>query len=215
MSEAASPVGFKAAFAAGALRLRRCWRSSRWSGSARRIALVAALGPLAGLVGIAGLGVLTRAKTLLDFLVARRAVPPFYAGLALAAPIGGFALAFTGAEADPTRLPWRGAVAGVVFAALIVAPRWRAAQASALADVLATRFPAVFARVAFALMLSACGWGVAAAGLGYAALTVRDALGLGGNAGDRVMRRARWCCRSRRGACAASSGPTRRARRRG
>src|SRR5262249_52324789 len=135
--------------------------------------LVAALGPLAGLVGIAGIGVLTRAKTLLDFLVARRAVPPFYAGLALAAPIGGFAPGFGGPEADPSHLPWRGIVVGMVFAVLVGAPRWRAAQASALADVLATRFPSAFARAAFALILSACGWSLAAAGLGYAALTVR------------------------------------------
>lgn len=180
LSEAASPVGFKAAFAAGAFAfvLLAIFALERVGAPDP---LVAALGPLAGLIGIAGLGVLTRAKTLLDFLVARRDVPPFYAGLALSASIGGFALAFAGAEEDPTRLPWRGAVAGVVFAALIAAPRWRAAQASAVADVLATRFPAVFAGVAFALILSACGWGVAAAGLGYAALTVRGALNLDGN----------------------------------
>jgi Na+/proline symporter len=180
VSEAASPVGFKAAFAAGAFAfvLLAIFALERVGAPDP---LVAALGPLAGLIGIAGLGVLTRAKTLLDFLVARRDVPPFYAGLALAASIGGFALAFAGAEDDPTRLPWRGAVAGVVFAALIAAPRWRAAQASAVADVLATRFPAVFAGVAFALILSACGWGVAAAGLGYAALTVRSALNLDAN----------------------------------
>lgn len=180
MAEAA-PVGFKAAFAAGAFAfvLLAIFGLERVGAPDP---LVAALGPLAGLIGIAALGVLTRAKTLLDFLVARRDVPPFYAGLALAASIGGFALAFAGAEDDPTRLPWRGALVGVVFAALITAPRWRAAQASAVTDVLATRFPAVFASVAFGLILSVCGWGVAAAGLGYAALTVRVALGLDANA---------------------------------
>jgi Na+/proline symporter len=175
------PVGFKAAFAASAVAfvfvaifaLERVGAPDP---------LVAALGPLAALLGVAFLGVLTRAKTLLDFLVARRAVPPFYAGLALAAPIGGVALAFAGGEDDPSRLPWRGAVAGAAFAALVVAPRWRAAQASALADVLATRFPAVFVSAAFALILSACGWALAAAGLGYAALTVRGPLGLGPDA---------------------------------
>ncbi len=59
------------------------------------------------------------------------------------------------------------------------APRWRAAQASALADVFATRFPSAFARAAFALILCACGWSLAAAGLAYAALTVRASLGVG------------------------------------
>jgi Na+/proline symporter len=177
LADAAPPVGFKAAFAVAAFAFvfAAIFALERVGAPD---ALVAALGPLAGLFGIAGLGVMTRAKTLLDFLVARRAVPPLYAGLALAAPIGGFALAFAGAEEDPSRLPWRGAIAGVVIAALFVAPRWRAAQASALADVLATRFPAIFARTAFALILCVCGWGLAAAGLGYAALTVRASLGL-------------------------------------
>lgn len=177
MAEGGDPVGFKAAFAAAAFAfvvvaifaLERVGAPDP---------LVAALGPLAGLVGVAGLGVLTRAKTLLDFLVARRAVPPFYAGLALAAPVGGFALAFAGSAEDASRLPWRGVVLGIVFAALVGAPRWRAAQASALADVLATRFPAPFARAAFTLILCACGWSLAASGLGYAALTVRASLGL-------------------------------------
>ncbi len=35
------------------------------------------------------------------------------AGLALAAPIGGFALAFNGAATDPSRLPWRGVAVGL------------------------------------------------------------------------------------------------------
>src|SRR6185437_11827081 len=181
LAEAGEGVGFKAAFAAAAfvfvvvaiLALERVGAPDP---------LVVALGPLAGLIAVAGLGVLTRAKTLLDFLVARRAVPPFYAGLALAAPIGGFALAFAGAEDDASRLPWRGVAAGIVFAVLVGAPRWRAAQASALADVLTTRFPSAFTRAAFALILCACGWSLAASGLGYAALTVRASLGFGPDA---------------------------------
>ena len=64
----------------------------------------------------------------------------------------------------------------------MAAPRWRAAQASAIADVFATRFPAVFTRAAFALMLSVCGWAMAATGLGYAALTFPASLGLSANA---------------------------------
>lgn len=140
--------------------------------------LVAALGPVAALIGVAALGVLTRAKTLLDFLVARRAVPSAYAGLALAAPIGGFALAFNGAAADSARLPWRGLAAGVVLAALIVAPRFRATHASAMSDVFATRFPNLFTRVGFAITLLVCGLALAASGLGYAALTVRNSLGI-------------------------------------
>jgi Na+/proline symporter len=176
-SATAPHVGFRAAFAVAAMgvgfvAIFALERVGAPDG------LVAALGPLAGLLGIVALGVLTRAKTLLEFMVARRAVAPLYAGLALAAPIGGFALAMTGADADPTRLPWRGAIAGVVLAALIVAPGWRGAQASALADVIATRFPSVFVRTAFAVALTACGWALAASGLGYAALTAQSAFGL-------------------------------------
>ncbi len=183
MSPDAAPPAFgaKAVFAAAAfgLALAAIFALERVGAPDR---LVAALGPLAALVGVAGIGVLSRAKTLLDFLVARRAAPPLYAGLAIAAPIGGFALAFTGAASDPSRLPWRGVVAGLVIAVLLVGPRWRAAQASALADVFATRFPSVFTRVAFALLICGCGWALAAAGLGYAALTVRDSLGVSASA---------------------------------
>ena len=177
-----NPVGAKAAFALGAFALVivALFALERVGAPDR---LVAALGPIAALLGVAGLGVLTRARTLLDFLSARRAVPPFYAGLAMAAVIGGFALAFAGADDDATRLPWRGIGAGIVLSALVFAPRWRAAQASAMADVFATRFPSLFARVAFALILCACGWGLATAGIGYAALSLRDSLGVGENAG--------------------------------
>ena len=175
-----TPVGAKAAFALAAfvLAVAALFALERVGAPD---ALVVALGPLAALIGFSGLGVLTRARTLLDFLVARRAVPPFYAGLALAAVVGGFALAFAGADDDATRLPWRGVVAGIVVSVLLVGPRWRARQASAMADVFATRFPSVFARVAFSLILCVCGWGLAASGIDYAALTLRDSLGVGEN----------------------------------
>ena len=109
MSEDGSPsVAAKASFAAAvfALAVAAIFALERVGAPDR---LVTALGPLAGVVGIAALGVLTRAKTLLEFLVARRSVPPFYAGLALAAPIGGFALAFAGAvdRPDPAALARR------------------------------------------------------------------------------------------------------------
>src|SRR5436305_9549553 len=132
-----TPVGAKAAFALAAFGLAVAALFALERVGAPD-ALVAALGPLGALAGVVGLGVLTRARTLLDFLVARRAAPPFYAGLALAAVIGGFALAFAGADPDATRLPWRGVAAGVAVAALVVAPLWRARQASAVADVFAT-----------------------------------------------------------------------------
>ena len=137
-------------------------------------ALVAALGPLLGLVGLVAIGALTRARTLLDFLSARRAAPAAFAGLALAATVGGFALGFA-AAAESGEAPWRGFATGVAIAALFVAPRWRQAQASAYADVFATRFPAPFAHVGLSLVLVASGVSLAAAGLGFAALTLEAA----------------------------------------
>jgi hypothetical protein len=138
-------------------------------------ALVVALGPLLGLVGLVAIGAVTRARTLLDFLAARRAAPAAFAGLALAATVGGFALGFAATD-ESGEAPWRGFALGVAVAALFVAPRWRQAQASAMADVFATRFPAPFARARRSLVLVASGLSLAAAGLGFAALTLEAAL---------------------------------------
>ncbi len=138
-------------------------------------ALVVALGPLLGLVGLMAVGALTRARTLLDFLSARRAAPAALAGLALAATVGGFALGFAATD-EGGEAPWRGFGVGVAVAALLVAPRWRRAQASAFADVFATRFPAPFARVGLSIVLAGSGLSLAAAGLGFAALTLESAL---------------------------------------
>ena len=138
-------------------------------------ALVVALGPLLGLAGLLAVGALTRARTLLDFLSARRAVPAAFAGLALAATVGGFALGFAATD-ESGEAPWRGFAVGVAAAALVVAPHWRKAQASAFADVFATRFPSPFTRVGLAFVLVASGLSLAAAGLGFAALTLESAL---------------------------------------
>jgi hypothetical protein len=174
------PVGAKASFAAAAfaLVLIVVFALERIGAPDR---LVAALGPLAALVGIAAIGVLARARNLLEFLVAHRAAPASYAGLALAATAGGLTLALAASNANVDNLPWRGMSAGVVIAVLVVGPRWRAEQASGISDVFATHFPSAFTRVAFMVLSLACGWALAAAGLGYAALSVRDALSLSGN----------------------------------
>ena len=102
--------------------------------------VVAALGPLIAVLGLITLGLVNRTARLGDFLAARRAIPPFYAGLALPATAAGLALAFGGEAADAFA-PWPATAAGLVGAALIVGPLLRRANASAAADVLATRFP--------------------------------------------------------------------------
>ena len=58
----------------------------------------------------------------------------------------------------------RGLAIGLALAVLIVAPRFRALHASAMADIFATRFPNLFVRVGFALTLIVCGLALAAPG---------------------------------------------------
>ena len=83
--------------------------------------VVAALGPLIAVMGLVILGLLNRTARLGDFLAARRSVPPFYAGMALAATTAGLALTF-GSDAETAFAPWPAAAAGLVGAALIVGP---------------------------------------------------------------------------------------------
>jgi cation/acetate symporter len=139
--------------------------------------VVAALGPLVTVMGLVTLGLVNRTARLGDFLAARRAVPPFYSGMALAATAAGLALAF-GGEAVDVFAPWPAAAAGLVGAALIVGPLLRRANASAAADVLATRFPAAPVRLVFALVIFAVGGLTAAAGFAVAVDTLAAAAGL-------------------------------------
>lgn len=173
MSADSTPVEARALFAAALLALgfAGVFALERVGAPA---ALVVALAPLLALVGLVVIGVLTRARTLLDFLAARRAARAGFAGLALAATVGGFALGLAGAD-DAVKVPWRGFAVGVALAMLVVAPRWRAAHASSMADVFATRFPAPFARAGLSFVLIASGLSLAAAGLGVAALTFEAA----------------------------------------
>ena len=138
--------------------------------------VVAALGPLIAVIGLVVLGALNRTARLGDFLAARRAVPPFYAGMALAATAAGLALAF-GGEAANAFAPWPAAAAGLVGAALIVGPLLRRANASAAADVVATRFHAAPIRLVFALIIFVVGGLTAAAGVAAAVDALSAAIG--------------------------------------
>jgi len=139
--------------------------------------VVAALGPLVAVLGLVTLGLVNRTARLGDFLAARRAVPPFYAGLALAATAAGLALAFGGEAADAFA-PWPATAAGLVGAALIVGPLLRRANATAASDVLATRFPAAPVHLVFALAIFVVGGLTAAAGFAVAVDALAAAAGL-------------------------------------
>ena len=135
---------------------------------------VEALGPLLAFVGLCVVGIATRAPSLPDFLAARRSTPAFYGGLAFAATAAGMTIAKTSESGDLLSFPWLALAGGLAGAALIVAPGVRAANASAVADVLATRYPATPLRVAFAILLFCIGLSTALAGFDLSA----DALSL-------------------------------------
>ncbi len=118
---------------------------------------VEALGPLLAFLGLAVVGVSTRAASLPDFLAARRSTPSFYGGLALAAAAAGAAIGETSDASNLISFPWLGMAGGLVGAALIVATSIRAANASAIADVLATRYPSPLTRAVFTLVLFVAG----------------------------------------------------------
>jgi cation/acetate symporter len=139
--------------------------------------VVAALGPLVAVLGLITLGLVNRTGRLGEFLAARRAVPPFYSGLAWAATAAGLALAFGGDAADAFA-PWPAAAAGLVGAALIVGPLLRRANASAAADMLATRFQAGPIRFVFGLTILVVGGLTAAAGFAAAVDALAAAAGL-------------------------------------
>jgi hypothetical protein len=126
--------------------------------------LVEALGPLVALVGLAIIGVMNRTARHVDFLAARRAIPPAYGGLAFAAAALGLAVALGAGPSGRSLLPWPAVAVGLVGAALIVGPLVRRANASALSDVLATRFPWAPTRWALAVALWCAGVLTATAG---------------------------------------------------
>ncbi len=126
--------------------------------------LVEALGPLIALFGLMIIGVATRTARLADFLAARRAVPPIYGGLAFAATAAGLVAALESGANGRSPLPWPAVALGLAGAALIVGPLIRRASATALSDLLATRFPAAPTRWALAVALWVVGVLTATAG---------------------------------------------------
>lgn len=142
-------------------------------------AFVQALGPLFALLALGVIGALTRAPSLIDFLAARRSAPPLYCGLAFAATAAGLIAAVSSGPGGAATPPWLGVATGLAGAALIVGPAIRAAKASALADVLATSFPANSTRLAFSILLGSIGFLTAIAGFDLATNTLMAAVGTG------------------------------------
>lgn len=122
--------------------------------------LVQALGPLFALSAVALLGVLTRSTRVPTFFIADRAVPAPYGGLAFAA----FAAGLVFCLGPDSPMPLAGVAAGLCLSGWIVGPLLRASGASALSDLLATRFPNPLLKAVFTGLLLAIGVFVAAAG---------------------------------------------------
>ncbi len=141
--------------------------------------LVTALGPLLALATLAVIGAAARAPNIMDFLTARRAMPAIYSGLAFAAVALGLLFCLGSGAAEGHALPWRGAIVGIVAAALLAGPRWRFENASALSDVLASYFPSAPTRALFAIAAAAAGFATAIAGFALAAKTLQVALNIG------------------------------------
>jgi Na+(H+)/acetate symporter ActP len=122
--------------------------------------LVQALGPLFALSAVALLGVLTRSTRVPTFFIADRAIPAPYGGLAFAAFAAGLVLCL----GPDSPMPFAGVAIGLGLSGWIVGPLLRASGASALSDLLATRFPNPLLKAVFAGLLLAIGVFVAAAG---------------------------------------------------
>ena len=148
---------------------------------------VAALGPLIALLGICVIGVLTRASSLPEFLAARRSLPSFYGGLAFVGVATGLTTAMAARSDGGAPTPWLGVAIGLVGAALVFAPGWRAENASSLGDVLATRFPARPTRIAFAVILVISGLLTAVAGFDLASNTLVVSMGISRRAAEALV----------------------------
>jgi cation/acetate symporter len=124
--------------------------------------LVQALGPLFALSAIALLGVLTRSTRVPTFFIADRAIPAVYGGMAFSAFAAGLFLCLGPAGGAP--LPLAGVAVGLGIGALLIGPMLRASGASAVSDLLATRFPNFLLKAIFTGLLLAVGIFIAAAG---------------------------------------------------
>ncbi len=126
--------------------------------------IVGILGPVLVLAGLCLIGLLLHAVRVSRFYAAGRAVPPSYAGLALAALATSLALPFLPPVGGGTSMVslLTGLAAGLVIAAFVSGPLIRKTGAFSLPDLIAGRFPhtgvrlGVVAISAVAALLIAC-----------------------------------------------------------
>lgn len=133
--------------------------------------LVAVLGPGVVVTGMAAIGVLLRTMRISRFYAGGRAMPPAYAGLALAALATALFLPFLPpvASAVSSRGLLIGFAGGLALAALLTGPLLRKTGAFSIPDLIAARFPNIALRLGVVAVVASVGLLVALAGFSSAA----------------------------------------------
>ena len=143
--------------------------------------MVALLGPVIALIGLAALGFLLRSMRISSFHAAGRAAPGGYAGLAMAALAATLATPFTpptpmGASIQALLL---GLGMGLALAGLGVGPMLRKTGAFSMTDLLASRFPNMALKIGSLLFVSLASLCVGLAGLSMALQGLNQATAMG------------------------------------
>ena len=128
--------------------------------------LVAILGPVAAVTGLATVGLLVRSMRISRFYAAGRVVPATYAGLALASLSTGLFAPFVPPVPGGTSLGGllTGFGVGIALAALAVGPFLRKTGAFSIPDLIAGRFPNLAVRLGVVAVVAAVGMLVGLAG---------------------------------------------------
>jgi cation/acetate symporter len=136
--------------------------------------LVAALGPITALTGLATVGLLLRSMRISRFYAGGRAVPAVYAGLALASLAAGLFMPFVLPVPGGTSLTGLivGFGAGLVVASLVVGPLLRKTGAFSVPDLLAARFPKMALRLGSVVVVAAVAVLITLAGYDVAVRTL-------------------------------------------
>ena len=143
--------------------------------------LVALLGPLLAVVGLATIGFLLRSMRISSFYAAGRAAPGGYAGLAMTALMAALAAPLTPPiplDVSPEAI-LLGLGAGLALAALGFGPLLRKTGAFSITHLLAARFPYLALRIGSLLMISLVGLCIGLAGLTMALRGLAQATGFG------------------------------------
>ena len=143
--------------------------------------LVALLGPIFAVTGLAVVGLLLRSMRISSFYAAGRATPAVYAGLAMAALGAALFAPFTPPVPEGTSLTGLlvGFGLGLALAALGTGPLLRKTGAFSLVDLITARFPHLTLRIGVVFVVGVAGLCVGLAGFSSALTAFSQANGAG------------------------------------